>query len=67
MDGNEVKARIAVLNEIIQKELKPGFFTLNKKVQEARQEIEILKLACDHVYDENDCCIYCGKERYEWK
>lgn len=63
MDGNEIKERIEALNDLIVGELTPGFFTLNKKIQEAKLEIEQLKAICEHMYDENNHCIYCGKEK----
>lgn len=62
MDGNEIRERIEALNDIIVKELNPSFFTLNKKIEEARMEIEKLRTICDHMYDESQHCIYCGKE-----
>lgn len=63
MDGPEIKARIDALNKIIYDELNPSFFILNRKIEEAKLEIEKLKVACEHIYDENNHCIYCGKEK----
>lgn len=63
MNGNEIKERIDALNALIEGQLTPSFFTLNKQIEEAQKAIEKLREICPHQFSEDGPCIFCGKEK----
>lgn len=58
--GLDIKRRIDLNNELIEKALKPNQFTLNNTVMGLMLEIDALQAECPHEFNEG-YCIYCYK------
>ena len=63
MNGPEIRERIISLNEELEQNIAPAFFTLNKKVEAIRDEIDTLQRQCPHEYDDAGFCIFCDKRK----
>lgn len=62
MNGLEIQKQIIENYKIIEEEAGTGLFTLNKRAQAAREEINRLRGICPHQFNEIGYCIYCDKE-----
>lgn len=58
--GLDIKRRIDLNNELIEKALKPNQFTLNNTIAGLLLEIDTLQKECPHEF-EDGYCIYCYK------
>lgn len=63
MNGTEIRERIIKLNEVINDNLTPAFFTLNENIKKAQEEINRLREVCPHEYDDLGYCIYCDERK----
>lgn len=58
MTQQEIKEKIDKNNEIIEANLNPSIFKLNKEVSKLLEENEKLRKQCIHEFD-NGICKYC--------
>lgn len=58
-DGQEIKNRVAELNNLIQETLWPQYMVIDEKIGEIVKELEELQKQCPHYFVEGQC-EYCG-------
>lgn len=61
MKGKEIRKEINFRQEVIKKLLDSNRFILNQDIVKMSKEIEELRKKCDHKFDENGICVYCGR------
>ena len=61
MNREEIKDKIAINNRRIQELSTPSFFTLNKEISQLLEENAHLREMCEHEYNEENVCIWCGR------
>lgn len=58
MSGQEIRQKIDENNRLIESEVSPAIFVLNKKVSFAIAENQQLRAQCAHKFH-NGFCVYC--------
>lgn len=59
MTGEEIREQITKNNHLIEAQLSPQVFMLNKEVNQLLEKNKQLRLICPHKFNEIGYCIYC--------
>jgi hypothetical protein len=62
MNGQEIFSLVKAKRQRIEELFDPTTFVLNKEAQKLQEEIYALQEECQHEFNENHVCKYCGKE-----
>lgn len=65
MKGKEVRKEINYRQEIIKRLLDKNRFILNEEIVQMSKEIDGFRKKCEHKFDENNICVYCGSINME--
>lgn len=62
MTSQEIRKRIDLNNQTIERIVQTGTFTLNEAAYRILKENDKLRAQCQHEFDDNGICIYCDFE-----
>ena len=62
MTSQEIRTRIDLNNQTIEKIIQPGTFTLNEAAYRILKENDELRAQCQHEFNDDGICIYCDFE-----